>query len=119
MRANLPKKFRGGGQGNPREAFQQAQMIQKKLEETLSELEQKEYVVSSGGGMIEATATGRMELKSVKINPEVVDKDDVAMLEDLVVAGVNGALSLARSEKDKAVEEVSGPANLSGMLGMF
>ena len=119
MKANLPKKFRGGGQSNPREALHQAQVMQKKMEELISELSKKEYVVSSGGGMIKVTLTGDIKVKSIEIDPEVVNKDDISMLEDIVVAGVNEAISVARSEKDKALEELSGSADISGMLGML
>ncbi|MFW5735682.1 MAG: YbaB/EbfC family nucleoid-associated protein, partial [Oceanidesulfovibrio sp.] len=81
----------------------QAQVMQKKIQKAQEELAQKEVEASVGGGMVSVVATGNQEIKSVKIDPQAVDPDDVPMLEDLVLSAVNEALKKA---KDMAEEEM-------------
>ncbi|MBQ6946509.1 MAG: YbaB/EbfC family nucleoid-associated protein, partial [Clostridia bacterium] len=71
---------------------------------------------TAGGGMITATVNGKKELLSVKIDPEVVDPDDVEMLEDLVTAAVNEALSKAGKEMESKMGAITGGMNLPGMF---
>ena len=91
MKARLPKGM-GGGPQNMQAMLKQAQQMQADIETKKAELEEKEYVVSSGGGMIEVTVTGKREVKAIGINPEVVDPEDVEMLEDLLIAALNEAM---------------------------
>lgn len=78
-----------GGMGN---LMKQAQRMQRQMEESQKELETKEVSATSGGGAVEVTVSGKKEVVSIKIDPDVVDPDDVEMLEDLVVAAVNEGL---------------------------
>lgn len=71
--------------------MKQAQAMQKQLAEQQKELATKEYEATSGGGMVTAKVNGNGALLSVKIDPAVVDPNDVEMLQDLVVAAVNEA----------------------------
>ena len=88
MKARIPKGM-GGGPQNMQAMLKQAQKMQEDIEAKKVELEQKEYVVTSGGGMVEITMTGNHEVKAIGINPEVVDPEDVEMLEDMLVAALN------------------------------
>lgn len=85
--------------------------MQKQMEETTKELEEKEVTATAGGGAVEVTVTGKKEVKSVKLDPEVVDPDDIEMLEDLIVAATNEAL--------RKMEEISQAqmAKITGGLG--
>lgn len=85
--------------------------MQKQMEETTKELEEKEVSAAAGGGAVEVTVTGKKEVKSVKLDPEVVDPDDIEMLEDLIVAATNEAL--------RKMEEISQAqmAKITGGLG--
>lgn len=94
--------------------FQQAQSIQQEMEKAQAELGKKLVTGSSGGGMVTVTATGKGDLVKVQIDPQAVDPKDVAMLEDLVLAAVNAALTNARQ---LAQEAGSGP--LSALQGMM
>lgn len=87
--------YRGGfpGGGNMNNLLKQAQKLQADMEKTQEELGNKILEASSGGGAVTVTATGKKELKSVKINPDVLD--DVDMLQDLVLTAVNEALRKA------------------------
>ena len=90
MKARLPQGM-GGGPQNMQSMLRQAQKMQENIEAKKAELEEKEYVVSSGGGMVEVTANGKHEIKAIGINPEVVDPEDVEMLEDMLLAALNDA----------------------------
>ena len=93
--------------------FQQAQQIQEQLRKAQESLAQKQVVGDAGGGMVTVTATGRGEVLRVHIDPRVVDKADVPMLEDLVLAAVNAALANART----LAQEDAGPlTNLQDLL---
>ena len=70
--------------------------MQRQMEETTKELEEKEYTAAAGGGAVEVTVSGKKELLSVKIAEEVVDPDDIEMLQDLIVAAVNEAYRQGR-----------------------
>ena len=78
--------FPGGMPGNMTNLMKQAQRMQRQMEETTKELEEKEYTASSGGGAVTVTVSGKKEVVSVKLSEEVVDPDDIEMLEDLIVA---------------------------------
>lgn len=85
--------FPGGGiPGNMNNMLKQAQRMQRQMEESQKEIEDKEFKATAGGGAVEVTMTGKRELTSVKISPEAVDPDDVEMLEDMVMAAVNEAI---------------------------
>jgi DNA-binding YbaB/EbfC family protein len=68
--------------------LQLGQQFQGRLNEIQSQLAQQSVTVSAGGGMVEATADGRGQIRAIKIDPEVVARGDVEMLEDLVLAAV-------------------------------
>lgn len=85
--------------------MKQATEMQKKMESLQSELGQKTVEFSSGGGMVTVVAGGDQTVRSVRINPKVVDPNDVEMLEDLVRSAVDGALQKAR---DLAAGEMKG-----------
>ena len=69
MKARLPQGVGGGGVGNLQQLARQAQKMQEKMEQITAELEVKEYTAASGGGAVKATVTGKMEVKSVEIEP--------------------------------------------------
>ena len=73
--------FPGGAiPGNMNNLMKQAQRMQRQMEETNKELEAKEYTASAGGGAVTVTVSGKKEVVSVKLAPEVVDPDDIEML---------------------------------------
>ena len=90
--------------------------MQEQMEAVTAELEEKEYSATSGGDAVKATVTGKLEVKSVEIKPEVIDPDDAEMLGDLVTAAVNEALRAASQEKEEKMSALSGGMNLPGMF---
>ena len=93
--------FGGFGGANLGNLMRQAQKMQEDMMKAKKELEESEFSSSVGGGMVEAKMMGSRQLKSIKINPQVVDPDDVEILEDLVTSAVNDCLGqIERKEKE-------------------
>lgn len=106
----------GGGMANMQQMMKQAQKMQQDMQRLQGELELKEVQASAGGGMVEVVATGKKEIVSIKINPDVVDPDDVEMLEDLVMAAVNEAMRIAEEMVQTEMSKVTGGMNLGGLV---
>ena len=94
----------------------QAQKMQEQMEAVTAVLEEKEYTATAGGDAVKAVVTGKMEVKSVDIQPEVIDPEDAEMLGDLVTAAVNEALRAAAQEKEDRLSAISGGMNIPGMF---
>ena len=108
--------FPGGGMpGNMNNLMKQAQRMQRQMEETTKELEEKEYSASAGGGAVTVTVSGKKEVLSVKLAEEVVDPDDIEMLEDLIVAATNEALRKVEQENQAVMSKLTG--GLGGLGG--
>lgn len=114
MKARLPKGV-GGGPQNMQAMLRQAQQMQENIEKKKAELEEKEYVVTSGGGMVEVTVTGKHEVKAIGINPEVVDPEDVEMLEDMLMAALNEAMRKIDDDEESELASVTGGLNIPGL----
>ena len=109
--------FPGGMAGNMNNLMKQAQRMQRQMEETTKELEEKEYSASAGGGAVTVTVSGKKEVLSVKLSEEVVDPDDIEMLQDLIVAATNEALRKMEDESQAAMSKLTG--GLGGLGGGF
>ena len=109
--------FGGGNLGKM--LMKQMEEMQRKMERIQAELGEERIEASAGGNMVVAVASGMSELKEIRIKPEVVDPDDVEMLQDLVVAAVNEALSEAQVRREQRMTEVTGGINLPKLPGMF
>lgn len=116
MKARLPQGYGGGGSNNLQQLARQAQKLQDDMDQITNELDVKEYSATAGGDAVKATVTGKMEVKSIEIKPEVVDPEDVEMLSDLVMAAVNEALRSAATDKSERMEKISGGLNVPGLF---
>lgn len=83
------------------------QKMQKKMQEAMAELEEKAVTAQVGGGMVKVSANGRYEILSIEIEDELLKGGDKEMLQDLIVAGVNEALRLAKNMVEKEMETLS------------
>jgi DNA-binding YbaB/EbfC family protein len=113
----MAKGFQGGGMGNMNNMIKQAQKMQKDMMKVQEELEQRQIEASAGGGAISVVVTGKKELVSIKIKPEVVDPDDVELLQDLILAAVNEAIRKAEEMVSSEMGKLTGGLGLPG--GMF
>ena len=82
----------------------------------LSTGKEKEYSASAGGGVVTAVVTGKRVLKSLTIDPEAVDPEDVEMLQDMVIAAVNEATRKAQADSAATMGKLTGGLNLGGLL---
>ena len=106
-----------GMPGNMNNLMKQAQKMQKQMEESTKDLENKEFTATAGGGAVEVTVSGKKEITKVKLSEEVVDPDDIEMLEDLIVAATNEALRKMEDETQLQMSKITG--GLGGMGGGF
>ena len=115
MKAHLPQGF-GGGPSNMQGVIKPAQKMQERMAELQAELDEREYDFTVGGGMITIKMNGKKEMHSIEIKPEVVDPDDIEMLQDLIVAGVNEAISSIEKTNNDEMSKVTGNLNIPGMF---
>ena len=113
MKVRIPNS---GGPGNMNQMLKQAQKMQEDMANLQADLETREYSATSGGGLIEVTVDGKHLIKSIKINPDAVDPDDVEMLEDLVTVAVNEAIESAIKNSEEEMGAITGGLNLPGMF---
>ena len=109
--------FRGGYGGSQANMMKQAQKMQQDFLKMQQELESSKFEFSAGGGAVKAVVSGTREFESIAINPEVVDPDDVEMLQDLILAAVNGALKASEDATNQSMAKLQG--GLGGFPGLF
>lgn len=98
--------------------MKQAQKLQAEMAKVQEEAKTKTVEAAAGGGMVTAVANGAGEIVSIKIDPEVVNPDDVEMLEDLIVAASNEALRRAQEMVQSEMSRLTGGLKLPGMGGL-
>lgn len=101
-----------GGLGN---MMKQVQQMQAKMEAMQAEIAEKEVEGTAGGGMVKVLINGKNEILSVTIDSEVVDKDDIEMLQDLVTAAVNQAYQKIQELQSEMMSSITGGMNIPGM----
>ena len=102
----------GMGGGMNMNMLKQAQKMQQDMMRMQQELQEKEYRVAAGGGVVSAVVNGKHELKNLVIDPEAVDPDDVEMLQDMIVAAVNEAMRAADSDASDTMQKLTGGMGL-------
>ncbi len=112
MKARLPK---GYGKPDVNALMRQAQKMQDDMKAKQEELEATEYKASVSGGAVEVTMTGKHEVTAIKLQPELVDPEDIEMLEDMIAAAVNEAVRLVDEASDEAMQQITGNANFPGL----
>ena len=115
MKARLPAGM-GGGPQNMNQMLKQAQKMQEEITKTQSEIEEREFETSVGGGAVEIKMTGAKKLLSLKIKPEAVDPDDVEILEDLVMSAFNQAIENIEKISEEEMSKVTGGVSFPGLF---
>jgi DNA-binding YbaB/EbfC family protein len=109
-------KFGGGG-GNIKNLMKQANQMKEKMEKLQAEAGEKTVEATSGGGMVSVVAKAKGELVSIKIEPEIVQDNDIDMLQDLITAAVNEALTRGQDlMKDEVAKAAGGLGIPPGLL---
>ena len=96
--------------------MKQAQKMQREMAKQQELLSQKTHEASSGGGMVMAKVNGKGELLELKIEPDVVDKEDIAMLQDLIIAAINEAMRRSQEEMQKEMSGLMGGMQIPGLF---
>ncbi len=117
MRANIPKS--AGGPQNMQAMLKQAQKMQEDMEALQAELDEREYDISAGGGVVCVKINGRKEILSIDIKPEIVDPDDVETLSDILVAAVNEAIKRVEDTNSSEMQKITGSLGMGMPGGMF
>lgn len=103
---------------NMDDIMKQAQQFQQRMGQVQEELAEKSITSTVGGGMVSATVNGKHELLSLIIEKEVINPDDVVMLQDLVVAAVNDAMTQASAMAQDEMKKLTGGLNIPGLSGL-
>ena len=95
--------------------MKEAQRLQQQMAALQEEVGKKKVEATTGGGMVTVEANGKQELLSIKIDPEVINKDDAQMLEDLVLAACNEALRKSRELVQQELGKLTGGLKIPGL----
>ena len=104
------------GMPNMGNLLKKAQQLQEKMAKLQEELGERTVETSAGGGMVTVVASGNQEIVSIKIDPEVVDANDIEMLQDLVIAAVNDALYQAKQMVSEEMTKLTGGVKIPGLM---
>ncbi|CDA92375.1 nucleoid-associated protein Apre_0791 [Ruminococcus sp. CAG:563] len=110
MKARIPG---AQNQGNMMKKIQQMQEDMTRIQE---EIEATEYTSSVGGGAVEVTVNGSHEVLSIKMQPDVVDPEDIEMLEDLLISALNESIKKANDAMDQGMERAKGGLSIPGLF---
>ena len=113
MKARIPNANQGGNM------MQRIQKMQEEMTKTQTAVEESEFSASVGGGAVEVIVNGKHEVKSIKMQPDVVDPEDIDMLEDLLLAAINEAIRKANETMESEMGKLTGGLNIPGMGGLF
>ena len=97
---------------NPQQLMKQAQQMQERMQKQMAELKVEG---NAGGGMVTVTMNGAKQVLAIKLDPEAVSKDDVEMLQDLILAAVNDAQRKADEELQKSMGGMMGGLKIPGL----
>jgi DNA-binding YbaB/EbfC family protein len=95
--------------------MKEAQRLQQQMAAMQEQVAQKKVEATAGGGMVTVEANGKQELLSIKIDPEVINRDDAQMLEDLVLAACNEALRKSRELVQQELGKLTGGMKIPGL----
>jgi len=96
--------------------LKQAQEIHSKISQLQEEMARKTVEASSGGGMVNVVMNGKQEVLSIRVDPEVVNRQDVEMLQDLIVAAVNEAIRKSQEMMTEEMKKITGGLAIPGLF---
>ncbi len=118
MKVKLPKGM-GGGPSNMQSMIKQAQKMQEDMAALQEDLDNREYDIKAGGGVVSVKINGKLEVQNIEIAPEIVDPDDIETLSDILTAAVNEAIKKVNAVNSEEMGKVTGSLNMPGMPGLF
>ena len=115
MKSRLPQGF-GGGPTNMQGMIKQAQKMQEDMQNLQAELEQREYDIKAGGGVVSLRINGKKEVLSLEVAPELVDPDDIETMTDIIIAAVNEGIKRVEDTNNEEMSKITGGMGLPGMF---
>ncbi|MCL2350916.1 MAG: YbaB/EbfC family nucleoid-associated protein [Firmicutes bacterium] len=114
----MPKGYNPmpGGGFNMNQMMKQAQKMQRQIEETKAELDEKTLEVTAGGGAVRIVINGKKEIRELVISPDVIDPDDAEMLQDLIIGAVNEAVRQADEMVNSRMAQITGGGLPGGLF---
>ena len=110
MKARIPGGMDKGSM------MKRIQQMQEEMQRVQTEVEEATFTASAGGGAVEAEVNGKHEILAIRIQPDVVDPDDVEMLQDMILVAVNEAIRKATEAMEKGMEAAKGGLSIPGLL---
>lgn len=117
-RGGPPRGGMGGGMGgaNMNQLMKQAQKMQRDMEQAQAEVAALEIEHTAGGGMVTVKVNGEHKLVDLTIDPDAVDPEDVEILQDMIIAAINGAMGQIEEASEERMSQVSG--GMGGLGGL-
>ncbi len=116
MKARLPNGRGGNGPSNMQGIMKQAQKMQEDMQNLQAELDEREYTVKAGGGAVTVAISGKLEIKSIEISPEIVDPDDIETLSDILCAAINESIKKVNDTNNEEMGKITGALNMPGIF---
>jgi DNA-binding YbaB/EbfC family protein len=99
--------------------FKEIQKMQTRMAQVEQELRDKLVEATAGGGVVKVVVNGHQEVKSITIQPDVIDPEDVEMLQDLILAAVNEGLKKSKEMVNQEMGKLTGGLNIPGVPGLM
>ena len=115
MKARLPQGI-GGGPQNMQSMMRQVQKMQEDMATLQADLDEREYEITAGGGVVTVKINGKKEILAIDIKPEIVDPDDIETLSDVLVAAVNEAIKKVEDTNASEMSKITGSVSIPGMF---
>ena len=112
MKARIPKSPAGGNM------LERIQKMQEDMQKKQAELEQQEYEIKAGGGLLRLVMDGKKQVKELELDPDIVDPDDIETLQDLIVAAVNEAITTVEETAARELEKITSAVSMPNLPGM-
>ena len=110
MKARIP------GAQNQGNMMKRIQQMQEDMQNAQAEVENSEFTSTAGGGAVEVTVSGSHEVRSIKMQPDIVDPDDIEMLEDMLIAALNESIKKANDAMEQGIEKAKGGLSIPGLF---
>lgn len=110
MKARIP------GAQNQGNMMKRIQQMQEDMQNAQAEVENSEFTATAGGGAVEVTVSGSHEVRSIKMQPDIVDPEDIEMLEDMLIAALNESIKKANDAMEQGIEKAKGGLSIPGLF---
>lgn len=115
MKARLPQGM-GKGPSGQKDMLRQVQKMQEDMEALQADLAAREHEIAAGGGVCKIVIGGDKVIRSIELDPDIVDPDDLETLQDILVAGVNEAIKRVDEIGNAEMAKITGNLNIPGLF---